>query len=186
MDECILFPNRKRTCAKSRYRIRVVQCTITIPGYITCTINGIRTISAGVVTVPWYQPSFKLLTVSGEYFMGTCHFTRFSHMDGRGPFPRPTSWCVTLAEQHRAVIGTTNDTSNHHNPAPYNHLGIWSGTAQPINITGQDDGSILAFYTSISRLPLSWDTTYPVGAESQSLAYSYDGGITWQHYAGNR
>lgn len=67
----------------------------------------------------------------------------------------------------------------------YNHLGIWSGTAQPINITGQDDGTLTAFYTSVSRLPLSWDATYPVGAESQSLAYSYDGGISWEHYAGN-
>lgn len=96
-------------------------------------------------------------------------------------YPDKPAWQDSLSQG----IGTTNFTSSHHDPAKYNFLGIWSGTAQPINITGEDDGTLLAFYTSVSRLPLSWDATYPIGAESQSMAYSYDGGVTWQHYPNN-
>ena len=67
----------------------------------------------------------------------------------------------------------------------YNHLGIFSGTAQPVNISGEVDGTILAFYTSVSRLPTSYTLPYLLGTESQSLAYSADGGVTWQEYANN-
>ncbi|KAK5160813.1 hypothetical protein LTR04_004547 [Oleoguttula sp. CCFEE 6159] len=67
----------------------------------------------------------------------------------------------------------------------YNGLGIFSGTAQPVNITGGQDGTLLAFYTSVSRLPTSWTLPYLTGTETQSLAYSEDGGKTWQEYAGN-
>lgn len=96
-------------------------------------------------------------------------------------YPNEAPWQNNLTQG----FGTTTLMSDHHDPPEYNFLGIWSGTAQPINITGEDDGTLTAFYTSISRLPLSWDTTYPVGAESQSLAYSYDGGLTWEHYPNN-
>jgi beta-fructofuranosidase len=81
-------------------------------------------------------------------------------------------------------IGTTNLTSKHH-PPQYNRLGIFSGTAQPVNLTGEMDGTLLAFYTSVSELPFSWNAPYPKGAESQSLAYSTDGGVSWQEYSGN-
>jgi beta-fructofuranosidase len=82
-------------------------------------------------------------------------------------------------------LGTTNLTSNHHNPAKYNFLGIFTGTAQPVNLSGGVDGTLLAFYTSVSRLPTSWDAPYLKGTESQSLAYSTDGGVTWTEYSGN-
>ncbi|CAP86472.1 hypothetical protein E8E15_004602 [Penicillium rubens] len=82
-------------------------------------------------------------------------------------------------------IGTTNLTSDHHDPPMYNHLGIFSGTAQPVNISGEVDGTILAFYTSVSKLPTSYTLPYLHGTESQSLAYSTDGGVTWQEYADN-
>lgn len=82
-------------------------------------------------------------------------------------------------------IGTTNLTSDHHDPPMYNHLGIFSGTAQPVNISGEVDGTILTFYTSVSKLPTSYTLPYLHGTESQSLAYSTDGGVTWQEYADN-
>ncbi|KAK5371301.1 hypothetical protein LTR20_006701 [Exophiala xenobiotica] len=82
-------------------------------------------------------------------------------------------------------LGTTNLTSNHQNPAKYNFLGIFTGTAQPVNLSGDVDGTLLAFYTSVSRLPTSWDAPYLKGTESQSLAYSTDGGVTWTEYSGN-
>jgi beta-fructofuranosidase len=91
------------------------------------------------------------------------------------------AWVNNQAE----AIGTTNISSTHHKPPNYNHLGIWSGTAQPYNLTGGQDGTLLAFYTSVSRLPLGWDQTYPTGSESQSYAYSADGGATWQQYENN-
>lgn len=67
----------------------------------------------------------------------------------------------------------------------YNGLGIFSGSAQPVNISGQIDGTLLAFYTSVSQLPTSYNAPYIPGTESQSLAMSTDGGVTWQEYAGN-
>ena len=67
----------------------------------------------------------------------------------------------------------------------YNGLGIFSGTAQPVNIHGKQDGTLLAFYTSVSKLPTSYAIPYMTGTESQSLAFSTDGGATWQEYQGN-
>ncbi|KAG9894079.1 glycoside hydrolase family 32 protein, partial [Aureobasidium melanogenum] len=67
----------------------------------------------------------------------------------------------------------------------YNGLGIFSGTAQPVNLTGGVDGTLLIFYTSVSKLPTSWSIPYQNGTESQSLAMSTDGGKTWQQYENN-
>jgi len=67
----------------------------------------------------------------------------------------------------------------------YNGLGIFSGSALPVNLHGESDGTLLAFYTSVSKLPIGWAIPYPEGAETQSLALSHDGGITWQQYDKN-
>ncbi|KAJ9614381.1 hypothetical protein H2200_002517 [Cladophialophora chaetospira] len=104
-------------------------------------------------------------------------WTDFDHF----PQDNISAWSNTQATS----IPPSRLTSNHHNPRKYNALGIFSGTAQPVNLSGQVDGTLLAFYTSVSRLPLSWNDTYPVGAESQSLAFSTDGGLIWEEYEGN-
>lgn len=104
----------------------------------------------------------------------------WTDVDGN-PQPGLKAWQMNSANS----IGTTNLTSNHHVPAKYNFLGIWSGTAQPVNISGDMDGTLLAMYTSVSYLPTSWDGPYHPGTESQSFAYSYDGGVTWEQYPGN-
>lgn len=67
----------------------------------------------------------------------------------------------------------------------YYGLGVFSGTVQPVNLKGESDGTLLAFYTSVSRLPTNWALPYLPGTETQSLAYSTDGGRTWQQYEGN-
>lgn len=67
----------------------------------------------------------------------------------------------------------------------YNGLGIFSGTGQPVNLSGEVDGTLLVFYTSVSKLPTSWSIPYQNGTESQSLALSHDGGKTWEEYANN-
>jgi sucrose-6-phosphate hydrolase SacC (GH32 family) len=67
----------------------------------------------------------------------------------------------------------------------YNGLGIFSGTGQPVNLTGGVDGTLLVFYTSVSKLPTSWSIPYQNGTESQSLAMSTDGGKTWEQYENN-
>jgi beta-fructofuranosidase len=92
------------------------------------------------------------------------------------------AWKDTEAQS----IGTTNSTgSGKHNPALYNHLAIFSGGAQPVSLSGEVDGTILLFYTGASSLPTAWNTPYARGTESQALAYSTDGGITWEHYENN-
>ncbi|KAJ5632148.1 hypothetical protein N7490_008487 [Penicillium lividum] len=82
-------------------------------------------------------------------------------------------------------IGTTNLTSSHHDPALYNHLSIFSGSGQAVNLTGGVDGTLLAFYTAASELPTAWNEPYLRGTESQALAFSTNGGITWEHYEDN-
>lgn len=67
----------------------------------------------------------------------------------------------------------------------YDGLGIFSGTMQPVNIHGESDGTLLAFYTSVSKLPTGWAIPYQPGTETQSLALSTDGGVTWKQYEGN-
>lgn len=67
----------------------------------------------------------------------------------------------------------------------YNGLGIFSGTAQPVNLQGQADGTLLLMYTSVKWLPTSWTIDYHPHTESQSLAISTDGGKTFQNYPGN-
>ncbi|KAF1973602.1 Arabinanase/levansucrase/invertase [Bimuria novae-zelandiae CBS 107.79] len=67
----------------------------------------------------------------------------------------------------------------------YNGLGIFSGTAQPVNLAGEQDGTLLAFYTSVSYLPTNWRIPYEKGTETQSLAISRNGGNTWEEYGKN-
>lgn len=65
----------------------------------------------------------------------------------------------------------------------FNGLGIFSGTAQPVNLTGDQDGTLLIFYTAIHHLPFAWDTPYQRGTETQAYALSHDGGGTWEFQA---
>ena len=67
----------------------------------------------------------------------------------------------------------------------YNGLGIFSGTAQPVNLQGEVDGTLLLFYTSVSYLPTNYALPYHPGTETQSLAISTDGGMTFQDYENN-
>jgi beta-fructofuranosidase len=67
----------------------------------------------------------------------------------------------------------------------YYGLGIFSGTAQPYNLTGGQDGTLIAFYTSVQYLPTNWALPYIKGTEKQSIVISNDGGETWDQYEGN-
>ena len=67
----------------------------------------------------------------------------------------------------------------------YNGLGIFSGTAQPINLHGEEDGTLLLMYTSVKYLPTSWSVPYTPHTESQSIAMSKDGGKTFHDYGGD-
>lgn len=67
----------------------------------------------------------------------------------------------------------------------YDGLGIFSGTAQPVNLQGEQDGTLSIFYTAVQYLPTSWSSPYIPGTEKQAIATSTDGGITWQQYDKN-
>lgn len=67
----------------------------------------------------------------------------------------------------------------------YDGLGIFSGTAQPVNLQGEVDGTLTIFYTSVAHLPTNWRIDYTPYTETQSIAYSEDGGETWQRYENN-
>ncbi|KAL5116832.1 hypothetical protein ACEQ8H_005313 [Pleosporales sp. CAS-2024a] len=67
----------------------------------------------------------------------------------------------------------------------YYGLGIFSGSAQPYNLEGQQNGTLINFYTSVQHLPTNWQIPYTKGTEKQSIAISNDGGETWNQYEGN-
>jgi beta-fructofuranosidase len=67
----------------------------------------------------------------------------------------------------------------------YYGLGIFSGSGQPYNLKGEQDGTLINFYTSVQHLPTNWALPYIPGTESQSIVISNDGGKTWEQFAGN-
>ncbi|KAL7271842.1 hypothetical protein RUND412_005369 [Rhizina undulata] len=85
------------------------------------------------------------------------------------------------------VGGWRNDEATAIAPGPdaYDKLSVFSGTAQPYNLTGGRDGTLLAFYTAVSALPTNWALPYINGTEKQAFALSHDGGRTWGKYEGN-
>jgi len=78
----------------------------------------------------------------------------------------------------QALVGNLNGV-------PYDKLGIFSGTAQPVNLKGQQDGTLLMLYTAISALPTNWKIPYIPGTEKQAYAISKDGGKSWRRYEKN-
>ncbi|EJT71785.1 hypothetical protein GGTG_11039 [Gaeumannomyces tritici R3-111a-1] len=62
---------------------------------------------------------------------------------------------------------------------PSSELSQFTGTAQPVNIRGERDGTLLAFATGIHHLPTSWKIPYTKGTEVQAMYTSRDGGATW-------
>ncbi|KAF1843775.1 glycoside hydrolase family 32 protein [Cucurbitaria berberidis CBS 394.84] len=67
----------------------------------------------------------------------------------------------------------------------YYGLGIFSGSGQPYNLQGEQDGTLINFYTSVQHLPTNWALPYIKGTEKQSIVISNDGGKTWEQYEGN-
>ncbi|CAF0959193.1 unnamed protein product [Rotaria sordida] len=65
-------------------------------------------------------------------------------------------------------------------------LGVFTGSTLPIPATNNiTNSTITAIYTSVKYLPISWNGPYIKGSETQSLAISYDGGVTYQQYVNN-
>jgi beta-fructofuranosidase len=64
--------------------------------------------------------------------------------------------------------------------------GVFTGSALPVSINDDiENGTITVIYTSVKQLPISWNGFYGLESETQSLAVSYDDGVTFQHYDNN-
>ncbi|KAF3004814.1 hypothetical protein E8E13_003602 [Curvularia kusanoi] len=85
------------------------------------------------------------------------------------------------ADAKSVGTGPNPDSRN----SSYYGLGIFSGTAQPYNITGEQDGTLIAFYTAVQYLPTNWAIPYTPGTEKQAIVISHDSGKTWEQYEGN-
>ncbi|KAF2156531.1 glycoside hydrolase family 32 protein [Myriangium duriaei CBS 260.36] len=64
-------------------------------------------------------------------------------------------------------------------------LSAFSGGAQPVNLKGQQDGTLTVFYTGNRFLPTNFHSPYLPGTESQCIATSRDGGRTWKKHKAN-
>lgn len=80
-------------------------------------------------------------------------------------------------------VGTGPNPDSRNNS--YYGLGIFSGSGQPYNLKGEQDGTLINFYTSVQYLPTNWALPYINGTEKQSIVISNDGGQTWEQYEGN-
>ncbi|CAO2656179.1 Nn.00g049820.m01.CDS01 [Neocucurbitaria sp. VM-36] len=80
-------------------------------------------------------------------------------------------------------VGTGPNRDSRNNS--YYGLGIFSGSGQPYNLQGEQNGTLINFYTSVQYLPTSWTLPYINGTEKQSIVISNDGGQTWEQYEGN-
>jgi len=67
----------------------------------------------------------------------------------------------------------------------YYGLGIFSGSGQPYNLQGEQDGTLIMFYTCVQYLPISWSIPYTNGSEKLCIVTSDDGGETWEQWEGN-
>jgi beta-fructofuranosidase len=84
-------------------------------------------------------------------------------------------------DQAQSVGTGPNATSRN---SSYYGLGIFSGSGQPYNLQGEQNGTLISFYTSVQYLPTNWAIPYQKGTEKQSIVISNDGGETWEQYAG--
>lgn len=159
------------------------RCMIQFEACIICTISSTPIMLPGV----WIPSLYRPIMIDVDSFTGNVswgHATSADLITWTDVDHHPDNDVPAWKDQETQSIGTTNLTSNH-NPSLYNHLAIFSGGAQPVNLSGQIDGTILAFYTGATELPTAWNTPYALGTESQGLAFSTDGGVTWKHYENN-
>ncbi|KAI9890948.1 MAG: hypothetical protein M1814_003449 [Vezdaea aestivalis] len=69
--------------------------------------------------------------------------------------------------------------------ASYDRCGVFTGCLLRGNANGEADGTLICFYTSVSKLPISYLLPYNVGCESLSAATSINGGVTWERCTKN-
>jgi beta-fructofuranosidase len=86
-------------------------------------------------------------------------------------------------DQQAQSVGTgpNQDSRN----SSYYGLGIFSGSAQPYNLEGEQNGTLTMFYTCVQYLPISWSIPYTNGSEKLCIVTSDDGGETWNQWEGN-
>ncbi|KAL3459407.1 glycosyl hydrolase [Aspergillus heterothallicus] len=68
---------------------------------------------------------------------------------------------------------------------PYDNKGIFTGCFLPTNLHGQEDGTLIYFYTSVNQLPIHYTLPYTPGCETLSIALSKDAGRSWERYEQN-
>jgi beta-fructofuranosidase len=85
------------------------------------------------------------------------------------------------AQAQSVGTGPNPDSRN----TSYYGLGIFCGSGQPYNLQGEQDGTLINFYTSVQYLPTNWQIPYTKGTEKQSIVISNNGGKTWEQYQGN-
>lgn len=73
-------------------------------------------------------------------------------------------------------------------PRPYPQyywVGDWSGSAQPVNLHGESDGTLTIIFTCVKAFPVGWNQDEKRGSEQVCIATSSDGGVTWQKFGNN-
>lgn len=96
------------------------------------------------------------------------------------------TWTDVGGWDHRSFVAI--EPSNYSVPS-YDWLGAFSGGAYATNLNGDQDGNLTLMYSGDVLLPDNWKKPYELGppyaTETQNIATSSDGGITWQKWEGN-
>ena len=67
----------------------------------------------------------------------------------------------------------------------YDCCGVFTGCYRPTDVSGEVNGTLSYFYTSVNQLPIHYTLPYAHGCESLSLATSIDGGKSWHKHFSN-
>ncbi|KEQ75173.1 putative beta-Fructufuranosidase [Aureobasidium namibiae CBS 147.97] len=135
-----------------------------------------------------WRPSYHLQAPSGwmndpcaphyDHTTGLYHVSYQSNLDLNNADWGDIAW--RSATSPDLVSWTPTHSLSLSPDANYDDKGVFTGCRLPSR-----DNSLTYAYTSVSDLPIHHTLPHVVGSESLSLARSFDGGRTWQKFAGN-
>ncbi|KKP03051.1 hypothetical protein THAR02_04820 [Trichoderma harzianum] len=116
---------------------------------------------------PGYSPSKRCYQMSFQWNPFGCEWGNMSW--GHATSPDQVHWVVSREPSIRP--------SDVEDPC-----GVFTGCTWPTNPSGQEDGTITAFYTSAQHSPIHWTLPYEKGSELIRMATSKDCGRTWKRH----
>ena len=127
---------------------------------------------------PMYDAARDTYHIFYQYFPQHVMFgnTTWGHVTS----PNLITWQDVSSWENRSAVAIS--------PLPYgayDWIGDFSGGAYATNLKGEYDGNLTLMFTGDQAQPDFWQAPYKTFTETQNIATSSDGGITWQKWQRN-